>query len=48
MLCYNKQQYGLYKCNQDYADIYIVGNCLHAEFCLSYNLKYLHSSNILS
>ena len=22
MLCYNKQQYGLDRCNQDYADIY--------------------------
>ena len=48
MLCFNKQQHGLYRCNQDYADIYSVCNCLHAEYCLNYNLKYLHSSNILS
>ena len=46
MLYSSKQQYGWYRCNQEYADMYSVCNCLHAEYCLSYNLKYIHTWTI--
>ena len=46
MLYSSKQQYGWYRCNQEYVDMYSVCNCLHAEYCLSYNLKYIHTWTI--